>query len=131
MSARRRFLSPRSPYPYLGLAAVGLGWWAQTVYGGINSQKAHSGIFKAVLFHLRHDEAAQSLLGDNIQHDPKRHPSVKGTVNMLKGKADIEFLVEGSKGTGLVRFRGVRGEDDWTSQVFTLRSPEGKTVEYP
>ncbi|KAI8998126.1 cytochrome oxidase assembly protein 1, partial [Gaertneriomyces semiglobifer] len=108
------------PYPYLALASVGLAWWGQVVFEGINSQKAHSGIFKSVIFHLRHHDKAKALLGNDIHYDAERHPSVQGSVNMFKGKADLEFTVEGDKGKATVKFIGNRGEDDWHSRVFEL-----------
>ncbi|KAJ3170110.1 hypothetical protein HDU87_008827 [Geranomyces variabilis] len=129
MSSRlARILSPRSPYPYLAAATIGLGWWTSIVLGSTNSQKAHSGIFKAVLYHVRHDAAAQALLGNDITYDPQRHPAVKGTVNMMKGNADIEFVAEGDHGAAVVRFRGRRGVDDWDSEVFTLTESKGGKV---
>ncbi|KAI8922295.1 cytochrome oxidase assembly protein 1 [Powellomyces hirtus] len=125
-----RFFSPRSPYPYLLAATAGLGWWTSVVLQNINSQKAHSGIFKAVIYHIRHDQQAREMLGDEITHDTKLHPSVKGKINMLKGNADVEFVVEGSKGLGMVHYRGRRGQDEWDSEIFTLTDSKGaKTLD--
>ncbi|KAI9100677.1 cytochrome oxidase assembly protein 1, partial [Phlyctochytrium arcticum] len=94
------------PYPYLALASVGLGWWGQIAFKGINSQKANAGITKAVLYHIRHDDGARALLGENIHHDERKHPSVKGDVNMMKGRADFDYVVEGSKSLGTVHYSG-------------------------
>ncbi|KAI8826703.1 cytochrome oxidase complex assembly protein 1-domain-containing protein [Fimicolochytrium jonesii] len=129
-SALRRIFSLRSPYPYLAAATAGLSWWTSVVLSGVNVQKAHSGIFKAVMFHLRHDPTAKQLLGTDITYDAKRDHSVEGDVNMQKGRADFRFGVQGSEGRAEVRFRGSGKGDNWTSEVFTVVTPEGKTVEY-
>ncbi|KAJ3279497.1 hypothetical protein HK104_001421 [Borealophlyctis nickersoniae] len=118
----RRLLSPRSPLPYVALTAAGVAFWWDVIAGGINSQKSHSGIFKAVMYHLRHDDKAAQLLGSNIHYDGERHAKVEGFVNMMKGRADITFPVEGSAGLGAVRYRGRRtgNADEWASEIFTV-----------
>ncbi|RKO86726.1 cytochrome oxidase assembly protein 1, partial [Blyttiomyces helicus] len=102
-------------------------FWVTTVTGGVNSQKSHSAIFKALIFHLRHNPAAGEILGSNIAYDPSRHDAVEGTVNMMKGRADIQFRVGGDRGDGIITFRGRRAGDDWISDVFTLAKGD-KTI---
>ncbi|KAJ3011350.1 hypothetical protein HKX48_006880 [Thoreauomyces humboldtii] len=129
MSSRlHRLLSPRSPYPYLVAATAGLAWWSTVVYRNISSQKSHTGIFKAVMFHVRHDARAAQLLGSDILHDPLTHPAIKGRANMMKGNADVEFVVAGDKGEGTVRFRGRRQGEVWVSETFDLTTKDGAEV---
>ncbi|KAJ3054633.1 hypothetical protein HK097_001241 [Rhizophlyctis rosea] len=128
MPPLRQTLRPylRSPVPYLLLSTAALGFWYSTIVQSINSQKAHSGIFKAVMFYIRRDPRALSLLGANIKYDPETLGDVKGTVTMHRGTADLKWAVEGDNGVRAnVHYRGARRtpqEDIWESDIFTVQT---------
>ena len=53
----------RNRGPLLVLGTVGMGFWAHTIYQGIQSQKSHNAIFRGVIVHLpSHTTASQSFL---------------------------------------------------------------------
>ncbi|KAI8928766.1 cytochrome oxidase assembly protein 1 [Entophlyctis helioformis] len=115
---------------YAALGVLGVGFWAHTVWKSTNTSRAHNPIFKAVMFHMRHDPAVVDLLGDGIFHDDEKHSAVRGKVNFIQGSADMEFEVEGSKAHGTVRFRGQRipGSDCWQSRLFEIEGADGQRV---
>lgn len=72
--------------------------------------------------YLNKNDESLKLLGDNIIHNEA--VPVKGTVNILKGKADLEFYVKGEKGDAKVQFKGSRMQDSdfWESSIFTVNN---------
>ncbi|KAI8843671.1 hypothetical protein BC829DRAFT_400876 [Chytridium lagenaria] len=74
---------------------------------------------KGVLFHLRHNDAMERLIGSDIHIDAEQ--AFKGKVNHYKGFADVKFWVTGSKGNAEVVYRGKRTQPDlWMAEVFEL-----------
>ncbi|KAL2912178.1 cytochrome oxidase assembly protein 1 [Polyrhizophydium stewartii] len=121
----------RRPVVYLGLGGLGLGFWGYTIVNATNSNRSHNTIFRGIMFHLRHDPQASSVLGTNIHYDETKHRPVAGTFNNFRGVAEFEFTVEGDKAQGTVRFKGRRipDSDCWVSQVFDLESG-GTRIEF-
>ncbi|KAH6564273.1 hypothetical protein BASA50_000750 [Batrachochytrium salamandrivorans] len=120
----------KKPAVYLGLGAVGIGFWAYTINNASNSNKSHNSIFKAVMFHLRHDPQALSLLGTDIFYDEKIHNPVQGSFSIIRGVADYSFTLQGSRAIGNVRFKGHHIPDSgcWSSVIFELESNGQKVI---
>lgn len=108
-----------SKYSLAPLAFLTAAWWSNTILDNFNSQKTNSHLFKALILQMRHDDKVLNLLGQ-VEHSG----TVKGHVNHIKGNADLEFHVKGSKQDGTVHFVGSRFKNTecWVSSLFTVNS---------
>ena len=64
-----------------------IGFWIQTYLGSVNSGKAHSQVFKAILLRLNELKEVKAMLGDQICFQETSR--IKGDVNHIKGIADL------------------------------------------
>jgi hypothetical protein len=89
-----------------------------------------------VLYHLKRSPDVQALLGTPLSFDYDTN-DVRGSVNMFKGIADIQFTLQGGqddskKKKGVVTFKGSRRRDsgdEWESKVFTLKTEDGQILD--
>jgi cytochrome c oxidase assembly factor 1 len=72
-----------------------------------NYQKSSSSTVNSILYALRTNETARSVLGDEIYFASKV-PWIRGELNPLQGRIDISFWVKGRKGPGKVKFVSMR-----------------------
>jgi cytochrome c oxidase assembly factor 1 len=72
-----------------------------------NYQKSSSSTVNSILYALRTNETARSVLGDEIYFASKV-PWVRGELNPMQGRIDISFWVKGRRGTGRVKFVSMR-----------------------
>jgi hypothetical protein len=93
---------------------------------------------------LKRSPEVQTLLGSPLSFDYDTNDA-RGSVNMFKGVADIQFTLQGGpeddlviagnkkkNKTGLVTFKGSRRRDsgdEWDSKVFTLQTPDGHVLD--
>jgi hypothetical protein len=75
-----------------GVAFVGFMTWA--VSYGRSVQLKTSPIFKGVMFTLRQDPSVRKWIGNNLEASKY----IDGSINHIKGKADISFGITGSLG---------------------------------
>jgi hypothetical protein len=118
----------RRPVVIAPLAFLAGAFWVQTLINNFNSQKCHSSLFKSIFYELQRNEKAIAMFGPDLHYDDKAHPRVKGTIDNLKGVADFEFTIEGSRGRGTGLFKGIRYADTdfWVSKRFELRKDQEK-----
>ncbi|CAG8498841.1 10183_t:CDS:2 [Paraglomus occultum] len=114
---------------YIAFGLVGVSFWAAFITIAFNHQRQASSIVKNSIFHVRYDQEAKEVLGDNIDF-ASSWPWISGSVNHLKGKINISYDVKGSKGKGRVHFHSVRrGYDQrWEVLEFSLTSEDGRIV---
>jgi cytochrome c oxidase assembly factor 1 len=72
-----------------------------------NYQKSSSSTVNSILYALRTNETARSVLGDEIYFASKV-PWISGELNPMQGRIDISFRVKGRKGAGKVKFVSTR-----------------------
>ena len=92
------------------LAFLGGAFWVQTISKNFQQQKLSSPIFKACLLQIenRFSEELGTISCDKV----------KGSIDMLGGNADVEFLVTGTKNNAQVELKAKRlNLDFWDSQI--------------
>ena len=97
-----------------GTAFTGFFSWA--VYYAHGVQIQNTPLFKGVLFTLRQDAKVKRYIGTDLQVDWK----IFGWINHIKGRADIDFEVNGSQGKGKVHLEALRYMEDWYVKVLTV-----------
>lgn len=85
-----------------------------------NTLKSKNSLFRGLIYKLKTDNHNIDLIGQDIEYDSRTR--VKGSVNVIKGVADIEFKVKGTKGLATVKFVDERYKNTefWVSSVFTV-----------
>lgn len=76
-----------------------------------NYQKSSSSTINSILYALRTNPQARELLGDEIYFASKV-PWIRGELNQLHGRIDVQFWVKGTKGSGETRFKSERKRRD-------------------
>ncbi|GAA5861243.1 hypothetical protein JCM3774_002239 [Rhodotorula dairenensis] len=102
-------LKSRAPL-YLALAfVVTLGWGGFLAYA-TNAERANSSVVRSLAFQLRSWPAVREFLGDGVKIEPvvADFVRIKGSINMLAGKIDVQFRVRGSKAAGTASFTSIR-----------------------
>ncbi len=102
------------------LAFLGGSFWLYVLLENSNTLKSNNSLFRGLIYKLKTDNDIIDLIGQDIEYDSTTR--VKGSVNVIKGVADIEFKVKGTKGWANVKFVGERykNTDFWVSKVFTV-----------
>ncbi|POY73647.1 hypothetical protein BMF94_3182 [Rhodotorula taiwanensis] len=111
-------LKSRAPL-YLALAlVVTLGWGGFLAYA-TNAERANSSVVRSLGFQLRSWPAVREFLGDGVKIEPlfADFVRIKGSINMLAGKIDVQFRVRGSKGAGTASFTSIRRGKDGRFEV--------------
>mmetsp|Transcript_3819 Transcript_3819/g.3709 ORF Transcript_3819/g.3709 Transcript_3819/m.3709 type:complete len:189 (-) Transcript_3819:127-693(-) len=72
-----------------------------------NYEKTTSPIINSVMYFLRRSQNAKQLLGDNINFK-QSWPWIWGTLNTVRGDIDIEFSVQGSENSGVLKLKATR-----------------------
>ncbi|GAA6033651.1 hypothetical protein JCM8097_004366 [Rhodosporidiobolus ruineniae] len=102
-------LKSRTPL-YLSLAALAALAWASFLAYATNAERANSSVVRSLAFQLRSSPAARDFLGENVKIEPVIGDLVriKGSINMLAGRIDVQFRVRGSKAGGTASFTSIR-----------------------
>ncbi len=121
-------MNRRVAFPIVIFSGAGLVLWGHLYTKYINSQKANSSLFKAVVFHLRHSPTARLEIGDKIRYDDG--VSVEGDINAIKGTANFRFPVAGSLDKVYIEYIGHRTNEgnQWISEKFDLVKTDGSAV---
>ncbi|BGP15138.1 hypothetical protein JCM10213_005401 [Rhodosporidiobolus nylandii] len=102
-------LKSRTPL-YLALAAISALAWAGFLAYATNAERANSSVVRSLAFQLRSWPAVRDFLGDGVKIEPVFGDVVriKGSINMLAGRIDVQFRVRGSKAGGTASFTSIR-----------------------
>ncbi|CAG8496740.1 651_t:CDS:1 [Diversispora eburnea] len=76
---------------------IGVSLWTISITLSFNYQRLNSSTVQGSLFNVKHDSNSVELLGNNINFSSK-YPWVSGSINNLKGIADIKYSIKGDKG---------------------------------
>jgi cytochrome c oxidase assembly factor 1 len=88
-------------FPLVVLAMLG------GALGIINYEKVNHSVVGSCLYALRANPKARELLGDEI-YFASGFPIIHGPIDPMHGIIDVKFSVQGSKGSGTMRFRCTR-----------------------
>ncbi|BGP54970.1 hypothetical protein JCM8202_003480 [Rhodotorula sphaerocarpa] len=111
-------IQSRAPL-YLALALiVTLGWGGFLAYA-TNAERANSSVVRSLAFQLRSWPAVREFLGEGVKIEPLvgDFVRIKGSINMLAGKIDVQFRVRGSKAAGTASFTSIRRGKDGRFEV--------------
>jgi cytochrome c oxidase assembly factor 1 len=72
-----------------------------------NYQKSNSSVVSSALYSLRTNEEARAILGDEI-YFAQQLPWIWGSIDQVHGNIDVSFMVKGSKGKAMMKFRSIR-----------------------
>jgi hypothetical protein len=124
----RVMINKRVAFPIVIFSGAGLVLWNQLYTKNINSQKANSSLFKAVVFHLRHSNIVRNQVGQKIRYEEGKR--IDGEINAIKGTADFRFPVAGSEECAFVEYIGHRTNEgnQWISDKFCLIKKDGTVV---
>ncbi|GAA5970656.1 hypothetical protein JCM11641_007388 [Rhodosporidiobolus odoratus] len=102
-------LKSRTPL-YLAIAAISALAWAAFLAYATNAERANSSVVRSLAFQLRSWPAAREFLGEGVKIEPVVGDLVriKGSINMLAGRIDVQFRVRGSKAGGIASFTSIR-----------------------
>ncbi|KAI8814622.1 hypothetical protein BJ742DRAFT_786155 [Cladochytrium replicatum] len=133
---------PRVPlirrYPFLNftvpivLLTSGLGFWVYTYNNGVRSQKRSASLVKSLLFRIRSDPRTAGVLDENRHWTIDTAREVEGTMNNVKGIADLAMYLkaDGTDKFARVEFKGRRQSQDlWDVEKFTVEV-DGKQITF-
>ncbi|GAA5994346.1 Coa1p [Rhodotorula paludigena] len=102
-------LKSRAPL-YLSLALISAGAWGLFLAYATNNERANSSVVRSLAFQLRSWPAVKDFLGDGVKIEPlvADFVRIKGSINMLAGRIDVQFPVRGSKARGTASFTSIR-----------------------
>jgi len=72
-----------------------------------NYQKSNSSVVSSALYSLRTNDEARALLGDEI-YFAQQLPWIWGSIDQVHWNIDVSFMVKGTKGKAMMRFKSVR-----------------------
>ncbi|BGP07243.1 cytochrome oxidase assembly protein 1 [Rhodotorula toruloides] len=95
---------------YLGLAVAAAAAWGAFLVYATNEERANSSVVRSLAFQLRNWPAVKEFLGENVKIEPLvgDFVRIKGSINMLAGRIDVQFPVRGSKARGTASFTSIR-----------------------
>ncbi|GAA5841487.1 hypothetical protein JCM11251_007157 [Rhodosporidiobolus azoricus] len=102
-------LKSRTPL-YLSIALVSVLAWAGFLSYATNNERANSSVVRSLTFQLRSWPIVKEFLGEGVKIEPffGNFVRVKGSINMLAGRIDVQFPVRGSKAAGTASFTSIR-----------------------
>ncbi|BGP39208.1 cytochrome oxidase assembly protein 1 [Rhodotorula kratochvilovae] len=111
-------LKSRTPL-YLSIALISAAAWGLFLAYATNNERANSSVVRSLTFQLRSWPAVREFLGDGIKIEPLvgEFVRIKGSINMLAGRIDVQFRVRGSKAAGTASFTSIRRGKDGRFEV--------------
>ena len=96
-----------SPHRWLRTLPVFAAIMAACTLAIFNYQKSNSSVVNSALYSLRTNEEARRILGDEV-YFAQQLPWIWGSIDQVHGNIDVSFMVKGTKGKAMMRFRSVR-----------------------
>ncbi|GAA5843960.1 hypothetical protein JCM9279_003687 [Rhodotorula babjevae] len=111
-------LKSRAPL-YLSIALISAAAWGLFLAYATNGERANSSVVRSLAFQLRSWPAVKEFLGDGVRIEPvvADFVRIKGSINMLAGRIDVQFRVRGSKAAGTASFTSIRRGKDGRFEV--------------
>ncbi|EPQ32361.1 uncharacterized protein PFL1_00557 [Pseudozyma flocculosa PF-1] len=113
-------------------ALIALGSWSAFASFATNKERLSSSVFKSALVQLKDSAEVQRALGDPIMLVPSTFgdPWVSGSVNMMQGRVDMSFRLQGPKDKGTAYFTSIRRDQSKSFEVirFLVVTDSGETV---
>lgn len=103
----RALPSLSSPNRWLRTLPVFAAIMAACTLAIFNYQKSNSSVVSSALYSLRTNEEARRILGDEV-YFAQQLPWIWGSIDQVHGNIDVSFMVKGTKGKAMMRFRSVR-----------------------
>jgi len=127
---------PRVMY-YAGVGVALLSAWTMFTLHAFNQERLASSVVRQIMDVLRCSDDGLLIenVGRRISMVPSRfffnQPHIAGTINLLQGKVDISFQVQGSEGSGTVYFSSIRKAkgQPFTILRFKLICDNGEVVQ--
>ncbi|SPO34672.1 uncharacterized protein PSFLO_00143 [Pseudozyma flocculosa] len=138
-------LQNRKPV-FILAALIALGSWSAFASFATNKERLSSSVFKSALVQLKDSAEVQRALGDPIMLVPSTFgdPWVSGSsrqsdgplaggcqqVNMMQGRVDMSFRLQGPKDKGTAYFTSIRRDQSKSFEVirFLVVTDSGETV---
>lgn len=96
-----------SPHRWLRTLPVFAAIMAACTLAIFNYQKSNSSVVSSALYSLRTNEEARRILGDEV-YFAQQLPWIWGSIDQVHGNIDVSFMVKGTRGKAMMRFRSVR-----------------------
>ncbi|KAN0066280.1 cytochrome oxidase assembly protein 1 [Thecaphora frezii] len=113
-------------------ALIAIGSWSAFAAFATNKERLSSSVFKSALIQLKDSSEVQAALGDPIMLVPSTFgdPWVSGSVNMMQGRVDMSFRVQGRRDAGTAYFTSIRRDQNKAFEVlrFLVVTDAGETV---
>ncbi|WOO85190.1 Cytochrome c oxidase assembly factor 1 [Vanrija pseudolonga] len=119
---------------YLALAALGLGAWGLFILHATNNERLSSSVVRQISFQLRNSPEVANLLGDGVKFAPNLwgfgEPWIHGSINLMQGRIDLKFRVEGSQKQGTLFFTSIRPQQaaSWQILRYKLITDDGEVL---
>lgn len=96
-----------SPHRWLRTLPIFAAVMAACTLAIFNYQKSNSSVVSSALYSLRTNEEARAILGDEI-YFAQQLPWIWGSIDQVHGNIDVSFMVKGTRGKAMMRFKSVR-----------------------
>ncbi|TXT10927.1 hypothetical protein VHUM_01678 [Vanrija humicola] len=119
---------------HLALAALGLGAWGLFILHATNNERLSSSVVRQISFQLRNSPEVANLLGDGVKFAPNLwgfgEPWIHGSINLMQGRIDLKFRIEGSKQQGTLFFTSIRPQQaaSWQILRYKLITDDGEVL---
>lgn len=126
----------KSRWPmYIALASLGLGAWGLFLLHATNSERLSSSVLRQITYQLRNSDEVREVLGERVHYAENSwgfgEPWISGTVNLLSGKVDLKFRIQGSKDKGTVYFTSIRPNETSEFQIvrYKIIADSGQVIQ--
>ncbi|GFZ42646.1 hypothetical protein JCM24511_00363 [Saitozyma sp. JCM 24511] len=126
-------LNSRAPL-YILIGAIGLSIGGAFILYATNAERLASSVLRQVQFQLRNSKEVMQVLGENVKMAPEwwtfGQPWTSGTINMMQGRVDLKFRIQGSRGAGTVYFTSIRPQQEgaWRIVRYKLIADSGEVL---
>lgn len=120
---------------YTIAAVLGLGAWGAFLLHATNAERLSSSVLRQVTYSLRNSDDVRQVLGDRVHYAPNwwgfGEPWISGTVNLMQGKVDLKFRIQGTQQQATVYFTSVRPAEDSEFRIvrYKVVADDGRVIQ--
>lgn len=120
---------------YALATALGLGAWGAFLLHATNAERLSSSVLRQVTYSLRNSDDVRRVLGDRVHYAPNwwgfGEPWISGTVNLMQGKVDLKFRIQGTQQQATVYFTSVRPAEDAEFRIvrYKVVADDGRVIQ--